>query len=125
MADILARKRDAIASLDTNAIPEILNEEITVMKVIKELELERVSVLQSLSLSGKDLNQLASMERILGKEDAQSYMRLHAEFRAIFEQVQRLNGMCRFLLVNSLAFIKQNIRILTDDGNRKLVDKRA
>ncbi len=125
MSEILARKRDAIARLDTNVIREILNEEITTMKMVKELERERFSVLQSLSLSGVDLNEPSSLERVLGKEGAEGYMKVHAKFRSIFETVQRLNGTCRFLLVNSLAFIRQNIRILTDDGNRKLVDKRA
>lgn len=125
MAGILARKRDAIARLDTNAVREILNEEISEMNAIKELERQRSSVLQSLSLSGKDLNEPTALERALGKEGAENFAVTHGKFRTVFGEVQRLNGTCRFLLLNSLAFIRKNIRILTDDGNRKLVDKKA
>lgn len=125
MADILARKRDAIARLDTAAVQVILSEEISRMNAIRQLERDRASILQALSISGKELNEPASLERKLGKSDADNYVKLHLKFRAVFGKVQQLNSMCRFLLLNSLAFIRQNIRILTDDGNRKLVDKKA
>lgn len=125
MADILARKRDAIARLDTRAVQEILSEEISKMNAIRRLERERASILQSLSITGKELNEPASLDGKLGKAEAENFVRLHSKFRKVFEKVQQLNGTCRFLLINSLAFIRQNIRILTDDGNRKLVDKKA
>lgn len=125
MADILARKRDAIARLDTPAVQEILGEEISKMNTIRRMERERASILQSLSISGEELGDPASLERKLGKQDAENFVLLHSRFRGIFDRVLQLNGTCRFLLINSLAFIRQNIRILTDDGNRKLVDKKA
>lgn len=125
MADILARKRDAISRLDTPAVQEILGEEMSKMNAIRLLERERASILQALSVSGEELNSPALLEPKLGKQGAEKFVLLHSKFRGIFDEVLRLNGTCRFLLINSLAFIRQNIRILTDDGNRKLVDKKA
>lgn len=125
MADILVKKQNAIARLDTKAIQGLVSEELSKMNDIRKLEKDRAEILKSLDVSGKELNDPVSLTKKIGREDSDSYTELHRNFRAAFEKVRKLNDMCQVLLLHSLAFIRQNIRILTDDGKRKLVDKRA
>ena len=125
MADILVRKQNAIARLDTAAIQGLVSEELSKLNSIRLIEKERAEILKALSLSGKELNEPAALVEKLGTGDSETYAELHRKFRAAFDKALQLNEMCRVLLLHSLAFIRQNIRILTDDGNRKLVDKKA
>ena len=125
MAEILLRKQSAISRLDTATIQTLVSEELSRMNEIRALERERAGVLQTFSLKGEDLVDPASLERKLGSEYSEKFLELHTKFRAVFANVRRLNDICQVLLLHSLAFIKQNIRILTDDGKRRLVDKRA
>ena len=125
MAGILLRKQSAISRLDTRTIQTLVSEELSRMNVIRALERERAGILQTFSLKGEDLVDPVSLERKLGGEYSEKFLELHTKFRAVFANVRRLNDMCQVLLLHSLAFIKQNIRILTDDGKRRLVDKRA
>jgi FlgN protein len=124
MRAILLRKRDAIARLDTEAIRNAVTEELDELKRIKSAEDERARVLKKLQLSGLDLDDPGSLMEKLGRI-GEPYSKAHSDFKKIFAEVQHLNGMINVLLVHSVAFIKQNIRILTDNGNRKLVDKKA
>lgn len=125
MAGILGRKHDAISKLDTASVQSIVGEELEVLNIIRVIEKERAQLLKANGLEGKDLTDSGTLERELGSADASSYRRLHLDFQNAFSKVLRLNNVSRVLLVHSLAFIRQNIRILTDDGRRKLVDKRA
>lgn len=125
MADILVKKQNAIARLDTEAIRGLVSEELSKLNSIRVIEKERAEILKALSLSGKELNEPAALVRKLGSDDSEIYAELHKKFRTAFDKVRQLNDLCRVLLLHSLAFIRQNIRILTDDGNRKLVDKKA
>ena len=125
MAELLLKKQSAISRLDTDTIQSLVSEELAEMNEIRVLERERSGILQAFSLKGEDLTDPASLERMLGNEYSGKFLELHSKFRAVFTNVRRLNDMCQVLLLHSLAFIKQNIRILTDDGKRRLVDKRA
>jgi hypothetical protein len=125
MAEILLKKRSAISSLDTERLQTLVSEELSRMNEIRVLEKERAEILRTLSLSGEELVEPASLDGKLGSEYAGKFLELHGKFRAVFANVMRLNDMCQVLLLHSLAFIKQNIRILTDDGKRRLVDKKA
>ncbi len=125
MADILSKKQSAISRLDTATVESIISEELTGLNRIRNLEKERAGILQALSLTGKELNNRDSLTKKLGSEYSAVFAEIHERFRGAWEKVRRLNEMCQVLLLHSLAFIKQNIRILTDDGKRKLVDKKA
>ncbi len=125
MAGVLGRKHDAISKLDTASIQNIVGEELGILNRIRVIEKERTKILKAIGLEGKDLTDAATLERELGYADALSYQKLHLDFQKAFSKVLQLNDISRVLLVHSLAFIRQNIRILTDDGRRKLVDKRA
>ncbi|MCL4510615.1 MAG: flagellar protein FlgN [Bacteroidetes bacterium] len=125
MTVILDKKHQAIARLDNAAIQSLVSEELEELNTIHNIEKERAVVLNNLGLSGADLNDAGVLEKKLGKEDSESYRKLHLAFYNIFAKTQALNGISRILLSRSLAFIRNNIRILTDDGNRKLVDKKA
>ena len=125
MTEILLKKQSAISRLDTDTIQALVSEELAGLNEIRALEKERAGILQTFSLKGEELADPASVERKLGKEYSRKFLELHSKFRAVFANVRRLNDMCQVLLLHSLAFIKQNIRILTDDGKRRLIDKRA
>lgn len=125
MIDILMKKQDAISNLNTEEIQRLISEELSELNDIKALERERARILDSLSISGKQLDEPEVLEQKLGKEASRAFTELHTKFRATFARVKQLNDLCGVLLLHSLAFIKQNIRILTNDGKRKLVDKRA
>jgi hypothetical protein len=125
MAVILNAKHDALSKLNTGMVRQILVEELEELKCIQAVEKERAGVLKELSLSGKDLNSRAVLENKLGAEDSKVFMSLHASLKKSLARVISLNGISRSLLKHSLAFIKQNINILTEGGKRKLVDRRA
>jgi DNA-binding Xre family transcriptional regulator len=125
MADVLSGKLGAISRLDTQAVQEIVIQELEVLKRIQTIEKERACLLHELSISGIDLNDLKTLENKFGIQESNEYRRLHLKLKESFMRVQSLNGICRALLNHSLSFIKHNIHILTDGGNRKLVDRRA
>ncbi|MCL5035355.1 MAG: flagellar protein FlgN [Bacteroidetes bacterium] len=125
MAEVLGKKHDAISRLDTAAIQSMVSEELEVLNRVRVVEKERGWLLKQLGLNGKDLNDADLLEKKLGKADSHAYRRLHLDFQRAFSKVIQLNNISRVLLLHSLGFIRQNIRILTDDGRRKLVDKKA
>lgn len=125
MAAVISKKHDSISKLDTASIQNIVGEELGILNRIRAVERERAELLKAVGLDGNDLTDVNTLERELGHADALNYQKLQDDFRKIFSRVIQLNNISRVLLVHSLGFIKQNIRILTDDGRRKLVDKRA
>jgi len=125
MATILNKKLEAVSNLNSAAVLNIVGEEFAELKKIQTVEKERAEILKELALSGADLNDLRVLEKKLGKEDSEVYGKLHRSLKHEFTRVQSLNGISRAVLKHSLAFIRQNISILTDGGNRKLVDRRA
>jgi len=125
MAIILNAKHDALSRLNTQMVQQILVEELEQLKRIQIVEKERVEILKDLSLSGKELNDKAALAKKLGADDSRVFMSLHANLKKSLARVISLNGISRALLKHSLAFIKQNINILTEGGKRKLVDRRA
>ncbi len=125
MATVLSRKHAAIARLDTDAIQNIVGEELEVLNRVRTAEKERGQLLKKAGLKGKDLNDETLLEKELGRADLAVYRGIHLDFQKAFAKVLQLNNMSRVLLLHSLGFIRQNIRILTDDGRRKLIDKKA
>lgn len=125
MIDILIRKQKAIERLDTAEIQSIVREEFQQLNRIQGAEKARVSTIGSLGLKAQDLGDAEALAGKLGRERSATYAALHSAFRKVHAQVVQLNSITNALLVHSIAFIKQNIRILTDNGNRKLVDKKA
>jgi len=125
MAVIIHAKHDALSKLNTRMVQQILVEELEELKRIKAVEMERAAILKQLSLSGNDLNQPSVLEKKLGGEAVNIFVPLHSNFKKAFARVVSLNGVSRVLLKHSLAFIKQNINILTEGGKRKLVDRKA
>jgi len=125
MAIILSAKHQAIAQLDTQMIQQILVEELEELKQIQIVEKMRATMLRELSLKSSDLRKSAMLETVLGKDGAHEFAAAQSNFRKSFARVISLNGISRALLKHSLAFIKQNIYILTEGGKRKLVDRKA
>lgn len=131
MAGVLDKKLQAISKLDTAAVRNVVVQELEVLKKIQTIEKDRASVLKALSLSGADLDPPVNhpngkvLEKKLGKEDSEKFIDLHSNLKKSFMKVQSLNGICRALLKHSLSFIRHNIHILTDGGNRRLVDRKA
>ena len=131
MAGVLGKKLQAVSKLDTASLQNIVVEELSVLKKIQLIEKDRASVLKSLSLQGTDISlsvnkrNSRALEKKLGQEDSEKFINLHSDLKKSFMKVQSLNGICRALLRHSLSFIRHNIHILTDGGNRRLVDRRA
>jgi len=125
MADIIRKKHNALAILDTTAIRSAVCDELDELNRIASLERERAALLKTTAISGKDLNNRSVMENRFGKEDLAEFRKRHSHLQKVFSKVQSLNGISRELLNHSLNFIRQNIGILTDGGNRRLVDRKA
>jgi hypothetical protein len=125
MAIILNAKHEALSQLNTRMVQQALVEELEELKRIQMVEKERARVLKELSLSGKDLNDEIVLSQKLGEEETKAYMPLHKNLKESLARVISLNGISRALLRHSIAFIKQNINILTEGGKRKLVDRKA
>ncbi|HQT91520.1 MAG TPA: flagellar export chaperone FlgN, partial [Candidatus Kryptobacter bacterium] len=119
------RKQAAIGKLDTEEIQKIVGEELDELNNIRLAEEKRAAILKRLALSGSDVNDPRMLSAKLGRENSENYLKLHTGFRKVYEQVVQLNNITNVILLHSIAFIRQNIRILTDNGNRKLVDKKA
>jgi FlgN protein len=125
MLGILKRKQAAIAKLDTEEIQKIVGEELDKLNNIRVAEEKRAVILKRLALSGIDVNDTRTLAAKLGRENSETYLKLQTGFRKVYDQVVQLNNITNVVLLHSIAFIRQNIRILTDNGNRKLVDKKA
>ena len=125
MLGILTRKQAAIGKLDTEEIQRIVGEELDELNKIRLAEEKRAAILKRLALSGSDVNDPGMLSAKLGREGSEDYLKLQAGFKKVYEQVVQLNNITNVVLLHSIAFIRQNIRILTDNGNRKLVDKKA
>ncbi len=125
MAAILNAKLEALSKLNTQKVQEILVEELEELKHIQTVERERAKVLKELALSGKDLNDKFMLAKKLGEDETKVFMPLHSSLKKSLARVISLNGISKALLRHSIAFIRQNINILTGGGKRKLVDRKA
>ena len=103
---LLKQQQNAIVHFQDAALTSLVEQQQHILRPLEALERERLRIMNGSSTATERIPQSAQRLRTLAREIA---------------DVNRQN---RTLLESAMRFIHQNLRILTEDFTRKLVDAR-
>ena len=132
LCTILSAKQQAIVRFKGEALADATTREENLLEPLEKLELERLecstAICESLTTTDKSGPQspprLRDVISLLNAEDATRLTPLAARLREAVESILRLNSQNRTLLNHSLHFVKETLRIVTEDHTRQLIDQR-
>jgi flagellar biosynthesis/type III secretory pathway chaperone len=113
MRDILKTKQEAIVKFDSAALDSAIEREEELASSIEALERERTSLTKSA------VNELEHRDEMVRIEDVRHRL------REAVHNVIVMNSENDSLLKHSLRFVRENIRILTENYSRQLVDQKV
>ena len=112
MRDILKTKQEAIVKFDSAALDSAIAREEELASSIEALERERTSLTKSA------VNELEHRDEMVRIEE------VRRRLREAVHNVIVVNSENDSLLKHSLHFVRENIRILTENYSRQLVDQK-
>jgi len=105
---LIKQQQQAIIHSDEDEVLRLVNRQQELLQPLSALEKERISFQKSR----------------VEIEDSAIYT-LEKTLRNIIGEVVEINNQNRVLIENSLRFVRQTLRILTNDYQRNLIDTRA
>ena len=102
---LLKQQQNAIVHFRDSEMLSIVEKQQNILRPFEALEKERAE----LTKHGKHPNE----------EETQHY---RSKLRSLVHQIIETNSQNKFLLENSLKFIQQNLRIITDGYTKQLLD---
>jgi flagellar biosynthesis/type III secretory pathway chaperone len=129
---ILSAKQQAIVRFQGKALADATTREEGLLEPLEKLEAERIvcsaaireSFLPKEGPKPKAPPKLTEVIGLLGQEDAGRLAPLAERLREAVESILRLNDQNKTLLSHSLHFVKETLRIITEDHTRQLIDQR-
>jgi flagellar biosynthesis/type III secretory pathway chaperone len=125
MLDILKAQQQAIVQFQSAALVDLLLKQQAVMKPMEVVEKKRQELTAEIGRSNgalSDTLSITELTRVLELEDAARIRSCGDRLHGIVEQVLKINTQNKVLLENSLRFIQRNLKIITSDYSRQLVD---
>jgi flagellar biosynthesis/type III secretory pathway chaperone len=125
LCNVLAEKQQAIVGFEADRLAGLTTREEELMVPFHAIEEERArltGVLLGPKAKGKSLHALREGEQE-GERDS-----LSAEttrLRSAMKRLVKINDQNRILLQQGLRFVRESLRIVTDNNRRRLVDHRA
>jgi flagellar biosynthesis/type III secretory pathway chaperone len=122
-------KRDSLIYFKADVMADAVDQERALLKQIRELEHERELIVADLASGMPALKRsskgptVTELVRNIGGMTGARLTELSQRIRSVGTRVQQTNQQNRLLLDSSARFIKNTLRILTDDNARQLVDR--
>jgi flagellar biosynthesis/type III secretory pathway chaperone len=127
---VLDAQQEALLSMEADHLTESLERERTLLKATRNLERERLKLLSGIAVAMKGLkpesNQcsLSLLIPYLDRNNASRLSELGRKLRTVSVKIQQRNAQNRILFDHSIRFVRNTIRILTGDSDRRIVDQK-
>jgi hypothetical protein len=124
----MVAQRDAIIAMDAERVAETVIQEQTLIKPMLPLERERMrlagEIIGRRKLAPDDGFPMREILACLTEEEGRPLQSLGARLKSLTMQITEINRQNRLLLEQSLSFVRENIRALTENYSRALVDQK-
>jgi flagellar biosynthesis/type III secretory pathway chaperone len=124
---VLAEKQQAIVEFEADRLGGLTEREEELMAPFHEIERERDRLTAALDGTGSPGTHVSLRDVLarMGNEGSDG-LRTHADrLRTAVQRLVRMNDQNRVLLQQGLRFVRESLRIVTDNNQRRLVDHKA
>jgi hypothetical protein len=132
LVDVLHEKQRSLVNFHGDEIGVLSLREEALMKPFKDLELERERMVSDLSTQVGVENYAdgkpATLRSLLSRVEGLDALRIGGEadrLRKAAETIVNLNAQNRVLLQHSLRFVRETLKIITENHTRQLLDHRV
>jgi flagellar biosynthesis/type III secretory pathway chaperone len=128
---VIEEKQNALVHFKVDDVAAAVERERKLLKPIQELERERSEIVENLASEVEELRgrtQRCTIHELAGHmegEVARRIIGLAQRIRSTGQRIQRRNQQNNVLLESSARFVKNTLRILTEDYSRQLVDQKV
>ena len=124
----MEKKQESLIYFKADVMADAVDRERSLLKQIRELEQERERIVADLAsavpaLKGRHGATVTELVRYVDGNTAARLSDLAQRIKTVGQRVQQKNQQNRMLLDSSARFIKNTLRILTDEHARQLVDR--
>jgi flagellar biosynthesis/type III secretory pathway chaperone len=126
---VMMQKQRSIVGLQGADLTSLVIQEEELIKPFQQLEQRRVTL--SAEITGTPLDgshsktvTMAELIRHLEPSDALRISTMSTRLRTVSERIIHMNEQNRILLQRSVRFVKETLRLVTDDHTRQFVDHR-
>jgi hypothetical protein len=128
LLDTMTRQRSAIISMDAESVAETVIREQNLIKPMIPLERERMrlaaEIIGKRRLGNDEAFPLQEVLACLAGDEVHPVQVLGERLKVLTRQITEVNRQNRLLLEQSLKFVRENIRALTENYSRNLIDQR-
>jgi flagellar biosynthesis/type III secretory pathway chaperone len=125
---VIEDKQQALVHFKPDGLARAVERERELLKPIQELERERTQIVDRLAREvkpSKDIQQkltVSELAKYVESEAGRKLSVLAARLRKTASRIQHRNQQNHVLLESSARFVKNTLRIVTEDYSRQLVD---
>jgi hypothetical protein len=124
LLNVMKRKQEAIIALTLENLKSSVSEEIKLVSMTKSLERERMDLIKQIMPSNSNPNDI-TLSQIITKSDSNTSNRLldlKGKLHKTLDDLKNINETNMLLIERSKKFIKENIKILTQNGSHQFVN---
>jgi flagellar biosynthesis/type III secretory pathway chaperone len=124
LLNVMKRKQEAIIALTLENIKSSVSEEIKLVSMTKSLERERLDLIKQIMPSDSNPDNITLTQLISNSNAAEGsrLLNLKDKLHKTLDDLKNINETNMLLIERSKKFIKENISIMTQNGNRQLVN---
>jgi flagellar biosynthesis/type III secretory pathway chaperone len=133
LLDVMEKKKDAIVRMQSDALADAVRREEELLEPLAELEQERVRIVRNIRIpkaqrTGKTEEPERILDLVLGtlpEDEAAELSSCASRLREAITRIANVNEQNKILLSHSRQFVRETLRILTDNYRRQLVDQKV
>jgi flagellar biosynthesis/type III secretory pathway chaperone len=130
LADVFAQQQRALVACDAETVVATVDQQQELMLPLEGLEQERERLTRELwqAVTAEKTNDdspvnLSKLLERLDAEDASRLSKASSRLLSAVEKMMKLNQANQFLIEHSRKFVRETLRIVTNDYARPLVDR--
>jgi hypothetical protein len=123
---VMKNKQKAIIAMSIENLRSTIAEELKLVSLTKSLEKQRIELLKRFlpkSLRPEDIT-LSQIIKEVSENDRKILSKLREKFRYTLNEIKKTNDLNKLLIIRGKKFIRENIAILTCNGERQIIDKK-
>jgi len=124
LARVVAQKQEAIVGFKGEDLGTLTLREEELVKPLRQLEEERVRIASDIAGAGAPSIALRDLTGLMTKKEADRIAPHAARLRTAVQRVVRMNDQNRVLLQQSLRYVRETLRIITDNHTKQLIDQK-
>jgi|WetSurMetagenome_2_1015567.scaffolds.fasta_scaffold150690_2 flagellar biosynthesis/type III secretory pathway chaperone len=132
LIDVMGQKQQAIVNMLSDQLADAVQREEQLLVPLAELEQERLKILRNMKGISTDVAlakhksdiSLDALMNALNSDDAFRIADRATRLRSAIYKIFKMNEQNKILLSHSRRFVKETLRIITDNYKRQLVDQK-